>query len=55
MNQCDFCGDDFDYPPNSTLEEHDMCVCENCEDAATEQLELTGEIEEESDFFDDID
>lgn len=52
MNECDFCGDEFDYEPNPELQEQDLCVCNNCEDIAKEQLTLSREIED-SDF--DID
>ena len=53
INECDFCGEEFDYEPNSTCSEHDYCVCNNCEDACLEQLELMGDIESEDDDFDD--
>lgn len=49
MNECDFCGDEFDYSPSVDLARHDLCVCEMCEDMAKEQLELSSELEDEED------
>ena len=53
MNECDFCGEEFDYSPNSELQEYDLCVCDDCEDVAREQLTLSGDMEEEDPNVDD--
>ncbi len=52
INECDFCGDEFTYPPDPELQEHDYCVCNNCVDVAREQLQAIGDIEEDDDDMD---
>lgn len=49
MNECDFCGEEFDSAPNTELSRLDLCVCNMCGEIAKEQLELSGEIEDDED------
>lgn len=49
--ECDFCGEEFNYLPNSEMAQHDFCVCDDCVDTAREQLTEMGDIDEDEEDY----